>query len=190
MTISKADLIAAVREHAVTNYEKDGFDFLVECWTDDDIADAIKGTKSKTAAIAAARKALKALADMRSDVQAAGDVDAPKAPRKARTPRVLDDRVLIAPGKAEDVRPTKAGSKRHLMAEALEKGATIEEMVELLGWNKDTVSSALRTDMGALGLGVERKAGRYHLLLPAGVKRIPAHDAETNRAAALVAACK
>jgi hypothetical protein len=114
----------------------------------------------------------------------------PKAPRKARTPRVLDDRVLIAPGKAEDVRPTKAGSKRHLMAEALEKGATIEEMVELLGWNKDTVSSALRTDMGALGFGVERKAGRYHLLLPAGVKRIPAHDADTNRAAALVAACK
>lgn len=115
---------------------------------------------------------------------------APKGPRKARTPRVLDDRVLIAPGKAEDVRPTKAGSKRHLMAEALAKGATIEEMVELLGWNKDTVSSALRTDMGALGLGVERKAGRYHLLLPAGVKRIPAHDADTNRAAALVAACK
>lgn len=114
----------------------------------------------------------------------------PKAQPKARTPRVLDDRVLIAPGKAEDVRPTKAGSKRHLMAEALAKGATIEEMVELLGWNKDTVSSALRTDMGALGLGVERKAGRYHLLLPAGVKRIPAHDAETNRAAALVAACK
>jgi hypothetical protein len=114
----------------------------------------------------------------------------PKAPRKPRTPRVLDDRVLIAPGKAEDVRPTKAGSKRHLMAEALEKGATIEDMVELLGWNKDTVSSALRTDMGALGLGVERKAGRYHLLLPAGVKRIPAHDANTNRAAALVAACR
>jgi hypothetical protein len=111
----------------------------------------------------------------------------PKAPRKARTPRVLDDRVLIAPGKAEDVRPMKAGSKRHLMAGALAKGATIEEMVELLGSNKDIVSSALRTDMGALGLGVERNAGRYYLLLPEGVKRIPAHDAETNRAAALVA---
>ena len=126
-------------------------------------------------------------ADLRD---ARADDPTPPAPRKARTPRVLDDRVLIAPGKADDVRPTKAGSKRHLMAEALAKGATIEEMVELLGWNKDTVSSALRTDMGALGLGVERKAGRYHLLLPAGVKRIPTHDADTNRAAALVAACK
>ena len=118
------------------------------------------------------------------------DDPTPPAPKAAPKPRVLDDRVLITPGKAEDVRSTKAGSKRHLMAEALAKGATIEEMVELLGWNKDTVSSALRTDMGALGLGVERKAGRYHLLLPAGVKRIPAHDADTNRAAALVAACK
>lgn len=36
--------------------------------------------------------------------------------------------------------------------------------------------------------GVERKAGRYYLLLPVGVNRIPAHDAETNRVAALVAA--
>jgi hypothetical protein len=44
--------------------------------------------------------------------------------------------------------------------------------------------------MGSLGLSVKRKAGRYHLLMPVGVKRIPAHDAETNRAAALVAAYK
>lgn len=110
-------------------------------------------------------------------------------PPKARKPRVLADRVMIEPGKPEDVKATKAGSKRHLMAEALAKGATIEELMATLGWNKDTVSSALRTDMGALGLGVERKAGKYYLLLPKGVKSIPAHDAETNRAAALVAAC-
>lgn len=113
----------------------------------------------------------------------------PKAEPKARKPRELPDRVMIAPGKAEDIKATKAGSKRHLMAEALATGATIEELVELLGWNKDTVSSALRTDMGALGLGVERKAGKYHLLLPKGVKRTPAHDADTTRADALVAAC-
>ncbi len=111
-------------------------------------------------------------------------------PPKAHKPRVLADRVMIEPGKPEDVKATKAGSKRHLMAEALATGATIEELVELLGWNRDTVSSALRTDMGALGLGVERKAGKYYLLLPKGVRTIPAHDADTNRAAALVAACK
>ncbi|EIE52935.1 hypothetical protein C357_00989 [Citreicella sp. 357] len=122
------------------------------------------------------------------DLMAEG-VEAKAAP-KARKLRVLEDRVMIEPGKPEDVKATKAGSKRHLMAEALAKGATIDELVELLGWNKDTVSSAFRTDMGALGLGVERKAGKYHLMLPKGVKRIPARDADTNRAAALVAACK
>lgn len=109
---------------------------------------------------------------------------------KARKPRELPDRVMLEPGKSEDVKATKAGSKRHLMAEALAKGATIEELMETLGWNKDTVSSALRTDMGALGLGVERKAGKYYLLMPKGVKRIPAHGADTTRADALVAACK
>ncbi|MGV6848985.1 MAG: hypothetical protein ACWA5A_11460 [Marinibacterium sp.] len=109
---------------------------------------------------------------------------------KARKPRVLADRVIIEPGKPEDVKATKAGSKRLLMAEALAKGATIEELMEALGWTKDTVSSAFRVDMGALGLGVERKAGKYYLLLPKGVKRIPAHDTDTTRADALAAACK
>ncbi|AUC55509.1 hypothetical protein CDO87_21125 [Sagittula sp. P11] len=109
---------------------------------------------------------------------------------EARKPRELPDRVMLEPGKPEDMKATKAGSKRHLMAKALAKGATIEELMATLGWNKDTVSSALRTDMGALGLGVERKGGKYYLLLPKGVKRIPAHDADTTRADALVAACK
>ncbi|MFD3191176.1 hypothetical protein ACFMPD_12995 [Sedimentitalea sp. HM32M-2] len=121
-----------------------------------------------------------------AELQVMADAQKPKA----RKPRELPDRVMLEPGKPEDVKATKAGSKRHLMAEVLAKGATIEELMETLGWNKDTVSSALRTDMGALGLGVERKAGKYYLLMPKGVKRIPAHDADTTRADALVAACK
>lgn len=36
-------------------------------------------------------------------------VDA-QQPKPARQPRGLDDRVIQAPGKAEDVRPTKEGS--------------------------------------------------------------------------------
>lgn len=121
-----------------------------------------------------------------TDLQAIVEAQKPKA----RKPRVLPDRVMVEPGKPEDIKATKAGSKRHLMAEALSKGATIEELMEKLGWTKDTVSSAFRVDMGALGLGVERKAGKYYLLMPKGVKRIPAHDAVTTRADALVAACK
>lgn len=41
-----------------------------------------------------------------------------------------------------------------------------------------------------MGLGCVRKACKYYLLLRAGVSRIPARDAETSRAAVLVAACK
>lgn len=113
-----------------------------------------------------------------------------KAPKAARKLRTLPDRVMLEPGKAEDVCATRAGSKRHLMAEALSRGATIDELMEVLGWNKSTVSAALRTDMGAVGLGVERKAGKYYLILPVGVNRVPARDADTTRADALVAACK
>lgn len=123
------------------------------------------------------------------DLMAEG-VEAKAQKLKARKPRELPDRVIVEPGKPEGVKATKAGSKRHLMAEALAKGATVEELVQLLGWNKDTVTSAFRTDMGALGFGVERKAGKYHLLLPKGLKHIPSHDAETSRSDALVAARK
>jgi hypothetical protein len=122
------------------------------------------------------------------DLMAEG-VEAKAAP-KARKPRELPDRVMIEPGKPEDVRPTKEGSKRALLIQALARGCTLEHLESLLGWNRATVSSALRTDVGAVGLGVERKAGRYYLLLPKGMKKPPLRDATTSRADALVAACK
>ena len=113
-----------------------------------------------------------------------------KEQKPTRKPRGLDDRVIQTPGKVEDVRPTKEGSKRALLIQALARGCTLEHLESLLGWNRATVSSALRTDIGAVGLGVERKAGRYHLLLPKGMKKLPLRDATTSRADALVAACK
>lgn len=122
-----------------------------------------------------------------ADLQAMVDAQQPKPTRK---PRGLDDRVIQAPGKVEDVRPTKEGSKRALLVIALQRGATIEHLMEVLGWNRETVSSALRTDLKAIGLGCERRKGKYHLLLPEGMKKLPLRDATTSRADALVAACK
>lgn len=187
MTISKAELIAAVREHAVANYEKDGFDFLVECWTDDDIAEAVKGAKSKAAAITAARKAVKPLADARRDARAAGDVEAPKPEKPARAPRGLEDRILVEPGNAEDVKPTKEGSKRALLVTALSRGTTVEHLMDLLGWNRPTVTSAIYSDVKAIGLGVERREGKYTLLLPEGMKALPLREAAKRKAKALEA---
>ena len=35
-------LVEAVKAHAKANYEKDGWDFLVECWSDEEIAEKIQ----------------------------------------------------------------------------------------------------------------------------------------------------
>lgn len=110
------------------------------------------------------------------------------APKKAR---VLEDRVLVAP--ATDlklVRPTGEGSKRHLLAQALLRGATIEHLMEVTGWNRATAQSALRWDVPQMGLGVERKGDKYFLILPVGVKAIPVKAKDQTRADALVAACR
>lgn len=115
-------------------------------------------------------------------------VPAPKAAPKART---LEDRVLVAP--ATDlklVRPTGEGSKRHLLAQALLRGATLEHLMEVTGWNRATAQSALRWDVPQMGLGVERKGDKYFLLLPEGVKAIPVKAKDQTRADALVAACR
>ncbi|WP_116131820.1 hypothetical protein [Tropicimonas sp. IMCC34043] len=170
MTISKADLIAAVREYAVANYDKDGFDFLVECWTDDDIANAITGAKSKTAAIAAARKAVKVLADARQDARAAGGVDMPKI----RKVRALADRVLVEPTTdLSNVRPIREGTKRHAMVQALLNGCTLDQLATATGWKRDVASAAIYTDLKAAGLGVRRENGVLHLMLPKGSNVVP-----------------
>ena len=64
------DLIAAVRAHAEKNWGKDGWDFLVECWNDQDIAEAIGGAKTARAAIAACKRQVRILNDHRSEMWA------------------------------------------------------------------------------------------------------------------------
>jgi len=110
------------------------------------------------------------------------------APKKARS---VEDRVLVQPAKdLKDVKPMTAGSKRHLICEALLRGTTMEHLAEVTGWKRDVVSSALYYDVKQVGLGVERKGGKLFLILPEGVKVLPVKDKTTSRADALVAACK
>lgn len=157
------------------------------------MTDFIDMTKAELAALIGGMTASQIKKTSHADlVQMAGEKTRvqPKADKPARKPRGLDDRVIQAPGKAEDVKPTKEGSKRALLVIALQRGATIEHLMEVLGWNRETVSSALRTDLKAIGLGCERRKGKYHLLLPAGMKKLPLRDATTSRADAVVAACK
>ncbi len=45
--LARTDLIAGVRAHALRNYDKQGWDFLVECWSDEEI-DACMGKRTKS----------------------------------------------------------------------------------------------------------------------------------------------
>ncbi|NJM81688.1 MAG: hypothetical protein HC844_03650 [Tabrizicola sp.] len=109
---------------------------------------------------------------------------APKPKKPARAPRGLEDRVLVEPGNAKDVKPTKEGSKRALLVTALSRGTTVEHLMDLLGWNRPTVTSAIYSDVKAIGLGVERREGKYTLLLPEGMKALPLREAAKRRAKA------
>jgi hypothetical protein len=68
--IDPAALVSAVRAYAVQNYEKDGWDFLVECWSDQDILDAAGAATTPEGAIAKVRKTVKLLAERRDEVRA------------------------------------------------------------------------------------------------------------------------
>jgi len=63
------ELIRAVRDHANANWEKGGWDFLAECWSDEDIGIAIGSAKTPKAAIAACKRQVKVLDDHRREMQ-------------------------------------------------------------------------------------------------------------------------
>lgn len=94
------------------------------------------------------------------------------------TRKGTEDRILVHPtDDATKISPIRAGTKRHMMAIALARGTTLEHLSEITGWRRDVVSSALYTDFKAAGLGIERKAGKLHLILPEGVSELPVRNA-------------
>lgn len=71
--MNEQDLINAVRNHALANYNTDGWDYLVECWMDGDILECLDGAATVAQAIANVRDALAPLAEMRDEVRSAGE---------------------------------------------------------------------------------------------------------------------
>ena len=119
------------------------------------------------------------------ELQAMVEAQKPKAERK---PRTLAPRVMVEP--SGEIKAVRDGSKKHALLAALERGATIEELMAATGWIRATVQSAFRVDVASTGFGCERREdSRYYLLFPAGVKRIPVMTADVSRAAA-VAGCR
>jgi len=75
MPDSMSEMIAAVRAHAQDNYESEGWDYVVECWSDLDITRAIEdaGAQDKTEAIDVVRCEVSVRDEMRRDVQGWAD---------------------------------------------------------------------------------------------------------------------
>lgn len=63
-------LIAAVKAHAIEHYEIEGWDYVVECYSDEEIAEIIKTARTPAGAIKMMRAQVKPRADYRADIQA------------------------------------------------------------------------------------------------------------------------
>lgn len=66
-----AELIPAVREHAIANYNEGGWDYVVECLEDSDIAELIGDNITVAGAIASVEEHIDLLHSVRQDIQGA-----------------------------------------------------------------------------------------------------------------------
>lgn len=64
------ELVAAVKQFAEDNYNKDGWDYVVECWADDEIAIEIEGCRTEQGAIKRMKAAIRPLHERREEVRA------------------------------------------------------------------------------------------------------------------------
>ena len=64
-----AQFVLAVKAHANTNYERDGWDYVTECYSDADILEIIKTARSAKGAIKMVRAEIKPRADYRAEIQ-------------------------------------------------------------------------------------------------------------------------
>ena len=63
-------MIKAVKQYAMEHYEEEGWDYIVECYSDEDILDIIKDSATEADAIEAVRQDIAPRAQMRDEVRA------------------------------------------------------------------------------------------------------------------------
>ena len=73
--VEARNLVEAVKDHARANYERGGWDYVVERWSDDDIRRAITRTTTVAGSVKAVGEAVGVRADFRAEVIAAGGED-------------------------------------------------------------------------------------------------------------------
>jgi len=62
-------MVGAVRRYALANYEKDGWDFVIESWSDEDIQKIVGTYTTQEAAIVAVHQVVKQLNSKRRDIE-------------------------------------------------------------------------------------------------------------------------
>jgi len=70
MDILQKELVAVIRRFASANYEMDGWDYIVECFSDEDILEAIGDAITDKGAIRRVGRLAKELNARRKEVQA------------------------------------------------------------------------------------------------------------------------
>ena len=72
MSMTTNEIAEAVQKHAVVNYEKSGWDYIVECWTRDEIAWELNRVNITTVddAIAHYAESARIFHDRRTDAEA------------------------------------------------------------------------------------------------------------------------
>jgi hypothetical protein len=63
-------MIKAVKQYAMEHYEEEGWDYIVESYSDEDILDIIKDSATEADAIEAVRQDIAPRAQMRDEVRA------------------------------------------------------------------------------------------------------------------------
>jgi hypothetical protein len=62
-------LIAAVKQHALAHYNEGGWDYVVECYEDDEIAELVAGATTEAEAIALVGQRVGTLHAYREDIR-------------------------------------------------------------------------------------------------------------------------
>lgn len=64
------EMVKAVKAHAKANYEQDGWDYIVECYSDDEIVELLDGAETVYEAIATVGSVMKDKDDYRKEIEA------------------------------------------------------------------------------------------------------------------------
>jgi hypothetical protein len=64
------EMVEAVKAHAVEHYEEDGWDYLVECYSDGEVEELIGKARTIAGAIKKVGKVMKDKGDYRAEIQA------------------------------------------------------------------------------------------------------------------------